>query len=87
MDDNDEERVAGFILSSRSESDIVRLLIKGDKRFSDLQKELKMSSGRLNYHLLRMKSLGILQRAHTRGYTLSKKGKRIAEKHLRRADY
>jgi len=82
MNGNAEERVAGFILSSHSESDIVRSLIEGDKRFSDLQKGLKMSSGRLNYHLLRMKSLGILQRSRSRGYTLSKKGKKMAEKYL-----
>lgn len=83
MNDNDEERLAGFILSSSSESEIVRSLMKGDKRFSDLQKELTMTSGRLNYHLLRMRSLGILTRSQSRsGYTLSKEGKKVAEKYL-----
>ncbi len=79
----DEKRIVGFILSSDSETDIVKSLVNKDKRFSDLQKELKMTSGRLNYHLLRMRSFGILSRKRSRrGYTLSKRGRRIAEKYL-----
>jgi predicted transcriptional regulator len=80
---DEEKRFAGFILSSESETDIVRSLMKGEKRFSDLQKELSMTSGRLNYHLLRMRSFGILSRKRQGiGYELSKKGKKIAEKYL-----
>ena len=79
----DEKRIAGFILSSDSEVDIVKSLVDKDKRFSELQDELKMTSGRLNYHLLRMRSFGILSRKRSRrGYTLSKRGRRIAQKYL-----
>jgi len=83
MMDKEERRFAGFILSSDSETEILRSLINGERRFSDLQKELGMTSGRLNYHLLRMRSFGILSRKRQGiGYELSKKGKRIAEKYL-----
>lgn len=82
-DEATERKVAGFILSSDSAVAIVKSLVKVDKRFSDLQQELEMTSGRLNYHLLRMRSFGILSRKRPRrGYTLSKKGKKIAEKYL-----
>lgn len=78
-----DKRIAGFILSSESGTAIMRSLMQGDKRFSDLQKVLKMTSGRLNYHLLRMRSFGLLSRKRSRsGYTLSKKGKKLAEKYL-----
>jgi len=82
-DEISERKIAGFILSSESAMAIVKSLTRADRRFSDLQKELQMTSGRLNYHLLRMRSFGILSRRRSReGYGLTKKGKRVAEKYF-----
>ncbi len=81
--DNAEERkVAGMILSSDSETSIMKILIRTDKKFSELQKELRMTSGRLNYHLLKMKSVGLLSRSGPKRYTLTQTGKRVAKKYL-----
>lgn len=79
---NEERRIAGKILSSKSETDIVSTVASGGrKRFSELQEELNMTSGRLNYHLIRLRALGILSRGHE-GYSLTQKGKKIAQKYL-----
>jgi predicted transcriptional regulator len=79
--ENGERRVAGIILSSQAETDIVRSLTIRGKRFSELQKELGMTSGRLNYHLIRLRAVGILTQ-RDKHYVLSAKGEKIAKKYL-----
>jgi len=76
-----EKRLAGIILSSTSETELVERLVEGEKRFSELKDTLDWSSGRLHYHILRLRANGIVSRRPS-GYGLTEKGKKIAKKYL-----
>jgi len=79
---NNERRLAGIIFRSASEMELVRSLAKNQKRFSQLQKELGMSTGNLNYHLVKLKSEGLVAKSG-RDYLLSNVGQAIYNKYLR----
>jgi len=80
--ENDERRLAGIVFRSRSEMELIRKLARSKKRFSQLQKELNMTTGNLNYHLVKLKSEGLVIRSDE-GYGLSDIGRKIYEKYLR----
>lgn len=77
----DEKKVAGAVLSSKPQTELVESLLSGTKRFSQLQAELNWTSGRLNYYILRMMASGILERLEA-GYSLTEEGRAIARKYL-----
>jgi predicted transcriptional regulator len=79
---SEERMLAGVIFRSESETKIIRSLTKTEKRFSQLQKELKMTTGNLNYHLLKLKSTGLVMKEGKTGYALSEAGRKIAKKYL-----
>lgn len=69
----------GMILSSRPKRRIMQLLSLEDRRFTDLLSALETTSGNLNYHLLRLRSAGLLTTRKQR-YSLTTAGQKIAEK-------
>ena len=77
----DEKKLAGTVLSSKPQTELVKSLLRGKKRFSELQEELNWSSGRLNYYILRLSASGLLERQPS-GYTLTDEGRKIANKYL-----
>jgi len=77
----DEKKVAGAVLSSKPQTELVESLLNGEKRFSELQGKLNWSSGRLNYYILRMTASGLLERQPS-GYSLTEEGRKIAKKYL-----
>jgi len=79
---NNERRLAGIVFRSSSEMDLISTLAKSEKRFSQLQKGLGMSTGNLNYHLVKLKAEGLVAKSE-QGYTLSDVGRTIYEKYLR----
>lgn len=77
----DERKLVGMVFRSTSETELVQSMARDTKRFSQLQKELRMSTGNLNYHLVRMKSEGLVVKGD-QGYSLSDAGRRIFERYL-----
>lgn len=69
----------GMILSSPPKRRIMMLLSLEDRRFTDLLDALETTSGNLNYHLLRLRSAGLLSKRQQR-YRLTTSGRKIAEK-------
>jgi len=69
----------GEVLSSPSKLGIVLSLKRGQKSFTEIQRELDMTSGNLNYFLIRLKSDGILDRTDEEKYALTSGGKTIAD--------
>jgi predicted transcriptional regulator len=80
-DKADEKRLAGMVLSSKSETELVENLIESEKRFSELKERLDWTSGRLHYHILRLRASGFVAQG-PKGYHLTEKGKKIAKKYL-----
>ena len=77
----EEERFEdlGMILRSTPKRKIMMLVALEDRRFTELLDSLETTSGNLNYHLLRLRSAGLLTKRQQR-YTLTTKGRRITEK-------
>lgn len=77
--DNETVRKIGDILRSPSATGIVKELKNSDRSFSKLKKNLDMSSGRLNYHLLKLRSAGILKKTRGERYALTTLGRKVSE--------
>jgi len=78
-EDSDTAKKVGNILRSSSATDIVGEIQDKDRSFSELQKDLKMTSGRLNYHLLKLRTAGILKKTRGERYALTKLGNKVSE--------
>jgi DNA-binding HxlR family transcriptional regulator len=69
--------VVGEVLSSPPKVGIVNEVDVQPKTFSELQKKLKMSSGNLNYHLLRLTSAGLLTKDPENRYAITPLGRDV----------
>jgi predicted transcriptional regulator len=79
MSTNEEAKILGMVLSSDAQRNLLLILETENKGFSELMHKLKMTSGNLNYHLLRLQNAGLLITKQQR-YTLTGRGLRIAKK-------
>lgn len=62
------------IMRNENRERIFRRLAKGDSSFSDLQKEFKMTSGNLTYHLRSLELAGVLKKSEKGQYELTTDG-------------
>jgi DNA-binding HxlR family transcriptional regulator len=72
-------KAVGEVLSSPPKVGIVNEVEDQPKSFSELQKKLKMTSGNLNYHLLRLTSAGLLTKDTENRYAITPLGRDVDE--------
>ena len=77
-EDTDTAKKVGDILRSSSARKIVDQVTDKQLSFSEMRKNLKMTSGRLNYHLLKLRSAGILKRTRGERYALTRLGMKVS---------
>jgi len=77
--DSETVRKVGDVLRSPPATGVIRELKNSTKSFSQLKKNLSMSSGSLNYHLLKLRSAGILKKTQGERYTLTTLGQKVSE--------
>jgi predicted transcriptional regulator len=70
-------RKSGAVLNSKAKTRIVMSLAGGPKRFSQLLEHLNATHGNLHYHLISLKSEGIVNSAES-NYKLTPTGETIA---------
>ena len=81
MPEENIRKAAGEVLSSNCRTEVVKRLADKDLGFEQLRRELNATSGNLAYHLMRLRSVGLLTRRQSR-YCLTDAGKMIVEKFL-----
>ena len=69
----------GDILSSPPKAGIINQIEQRPATFSDLQKKLGLSSGNLNYHLLKLDSAGLLTKDAEDKYAITPLGRDVAK--------
>jgi DNA-binding HxlR family transcriptional regulator len=72
-------KVVGKVLSSPLQTEIIVDISNAPLSFSELQKKLEMTSGNLNYHLLRLGSAGLLSKDPQNRYSITPLGRDIAK--------
>jgi len=79
--EKDMESLGGMVLSSKVRRRILRSLLERERRFSDLLQKTQTTHGNLNYHLISMRSVGLLMKQRN-VYALSRLGKKVARRYL-----
>ncbi len=72
-------KATGDVLRSGRKLAIIRALDESEKSFSDLLKQLRMTSGNLNYHLLTLHRDNLLFTVSSGKYSLTPTGHEVAD--------